>query len=186
MGVLYGFLVLVEMVVCALLIIVIFMQKTKGGMGGTAFGGGAGEAIFGSRMGNVLTKSTVVLGVVFLLNTLLLTVLTTQRGLGGGSVMEAAARRPAAQQPQQQPMPGLGDDPAAWMDMDMQPAADVPVPMDIPVTPVETDPEDVIQIPPAVEMVVPEGVEDAEPVVLPDYDIEPSAVPEGPDPDLGE
>ena len=79
MSIIYGFLLLVEAVVSALLIGVIFLQKTKGGMGGTAFGGGMGEAIFGSRMGNVLTKSTVVLGVIFLMNTILLTMLTARR-----------------------------------------------------------------------------------------------------------
>jgi preprotein translocase subunit SecG len=79
MSIIYGFLLLVEALVSALLIGVIFLQKTKGGMGGTAFGGGMGEAIFGSRMGNVLTKSTVVLGVIFLINTILLTMLTARR-----------------------------------------------------------------------------------------------------------
>jgi len=80
MAIIYGFLILVEAVVSALLIGVIFLQKTKGGMGGSAFGGGMGEAIFGSRMGNVLTKVTVVLGVIFLVNTILLTMLTARRG----------------------------------------------------------------------------------------------------------
>ena len=148
MGVLYGFLILVEIVVCALLIVVIFMQKTKGGMGGSAFGGGAGEAIFGSRMGNVLTKSTVVLAVIFLLNTLILTVLSTQRIGVTDSVMEGAARRPVS--PQQQPGAVPGPAPATdWMDMDMQPAAEVP--LHIPVSGVEVDSEDVIQIPGAEE-----------------------------------
>ena len=147
MGVLYGFLIFVEIVVCALLIVVIFMQKSKGGMGGSAFGGGAGEAIFGSRMGNVLTKSTVVLGIIFLLNTLLLTVLTTQRGLGGVSVMEGAAPRPVQQQQQRTapgPAPAAGAD---WADGEMQPAGDVPDTVDMPVPTVEADAEDVIQIP---------------------------------------
>ena len=71
MTVIYGFLIVLEALVSALLICVIFLQKTKGGMGGTAFGGGVGEAIFGSRMGNVLTKATVVLAVIFLANTMI-------------------------------------------------------------------------------------------------------------------
>ena len=172
MGVLYGFLVLVEMVVCALLIVVIFMQKSKGGMGGSAFGGGAGEAIFGSRMGNVLTKSTVVLGIIFLFNTLFLTVLTTQRGLVG-SVMEGAPRRPAAQQP---PAPGPGAGMDDWTEMDMPSAGDVAVPMDMPSLPEDMDADEVIQVPavpqPEVDAPVatPDVVEDVEMPVLPDED----------------
>ena len=189
MGVLYGFLILVEILVCALLIVIIFMQKSKGGMGGSAFGGGAGEAIFGSRMGNVLTKSTVVLGIVFLLNTLVLTVLTTQRSGFGGSVMEGpAGRTPSgAQQPG---MPGPGAEAADWMDMELQPAGDMALPVEIPLRAEDIEAEEAIQIAPTAGMdipaVVPEAVDGAEPVVVPDYDVEPSAVPEGTDPDLGE
>ena len=79
MTVIYGFLIVLEALVSALLIGVIFLQKSKGGMGGAAFGGGVGEAIFGSRMGNVLTKATVVLAVIFLANTIVLTMLTARR-----------------------------------------------------------------------------------------------------------
>ena len=109
MSIIYGFLVLVEAIVCALLVGVILLQKSKGGMGGAAFGGGMGEAIFGSRMGNVLTKTTVILGGVFLFNTLLLTVLTARRGGSGASVtdsglIEQSAPAPVAQQPVAQPM----------------------------------------------------------------------------------
>jgi len=78
MSILFAFLILVEAVTSFLLIGIIFLQKTKGGMGG-AFGGGMGEAIFGSRMGNVLTKGTAILGVVFLVNTTLLAYLTANR-----------------------------------------------------------------------------------------------------------
>ncbi len=88
MGFIYGLLIVFEALLSLLLIAIIFMQKTKGGMGGSAFGGGAGEAIFGSRMGNVLTKATVVLGGIFLLNTVVLTILTA-RQKGGGSVMDS-------------------------------------------------------------------------------------------------
>lgn len=96
MGFFYGFLIVFEGLLSLMLIAIIFMQKTKGGMGGSAFGGGAGEAIFGSRMGNVLTKATVVLGGIFLLNTILLTILTARQE-GGGSVMDAVV--PSAPQP---------------------------------------------------------------------------------------
>ena len=66
-------LIVVEVVCSALLIGVILIQKTKsGGLGGLAFGSGVGETLFGSRTGNVLTRATVILASVFLLNTLFL------------------------------------------------------------------------------------------------------------------
>ena len=106
MGFIYGVLIVFEALLSALLIAIIFMQRTKGGMGGSAFGGGAGEAIFGSRMGNVLTKATVILGSIFLFNTILLTIMTARRGDHGGSVMDRVDAVPA---PMQQPtMPESG------------------------------------------------------------------------------
>ena len=55
---------------CSILLIgVILLQRTKGQGMGLAFGGGMGESLFGANMGNVLTKTTVIIGIVFLLNT---------------------------------------------------------------------------------------------------------------------
>lgn len=97
MQILIGFLYFVEVVVCFLLGGVILLQKPKdGGMGGI-IGGGMGEALFGAQMGNVLTKTTIILGVIFLGNTLVLSRLTSH---GGNSVMEGA-RSPAPAAAQQ-------------------------------------------------------------------------------------
>ncbi len=66
-------LLLVVESLCALLLIgLILLQKAKGEGLGMAFGGGTGEALFGARAGNVLTKMTVTLGITFLVTTLLL------------------------------------------------------------------------------------------------------------------
>lgn len=43
-----------------------------------AFGGGMGESLFGSHIGNVLTKTTIILGIVFLVNTTILAMLGTK------------------------------------------------------------------------------------------------------------
>lgn len=79
MGILHVILILVEVITCLLLMGVILLQKSKGGGLGTALGGGASDAIFGSRTGNVLTKITVTLAIVFLANTALIGVLYTHR-----------------------------------------------------------------------------------------------------------
>jgi preprotein translocase subunit SecG len=65
-------LVLIEAVVSLMLIGVILIQRTKSQGLGMALGGQMGEALFGARMGNVLTRATVILGIVFLVNTTLL------------------------------------------------------------------------------------------------------------------
>jgi preprotein translocase subunit SecG len=81
MSILIGFLIVVEIIVSILLILVILVQPSKsGGLGGAAFGagGGVGEQLFGARTGNVLTKATIVLASIFLLNTLLLAFLYSQ------------------------------------------------------------------------------------------------------------
>lgn len=65
-------LVLIEVVVSLLLIGVILMQRAKSQGLGMALGGQMGEALFGARMGNVMTRVTVILGIIFLVNTTLL------------------------------------------------------------------------------------------------------------------
>ena len=72
MSILIGFLYVVEVLVCILLAMVVMLQKPKeGGLGG-AFGGGMLEASLGADAGNVLIRTTAILGAIFLLNTLVL------------------------------------------------------------------------------------------------------------------
>lgn len=63
-----------EAVVCLLLIGIVLIQRSKGQGMGLNFGGGA-EAVFGAQMGNVLTRTTVILGIIFIVNTTLLVIL---------------------------------------------------------------------------------------------------------------
>ncbi len=79
MAFLRSFLLIVEVLCSVLLIALILMQRSKSEGLGTAFGGGMGESLFGSRAGNVLSKMTVILGIVFLVNTLILGILYTAR-----------------------------------------------------------------------------------------------------------
>lgn len=125
-GFLYGFLVFIEIVSALLLIGIILLQKTKDEGLGLAFGAGVGETLFGSRAGNVLTKITVTLAGLFLLNTLAIGYIAAGR-VGTGSVVD---RLPVQQSVpvQAAPMgipPGSGD--AAPVQM---PAA--PAPQEIP------------------------------------------------------
>jgi preprotein translocase subunit SecG len=57
---------------CSLALIgLILLQKSKSEGLGLAFGGG-GDSLLGARAGNVLTKATVWIGILFLANTLIL------------------------------------------------------------------------------------------------------------------
>ena len=72
-------LIVVELLCSILLIGVILLQRTKGQGVGLAFGSGMGESLFGSQVGSVLTRTTVILAIVFLVNTTLLAVLGSSR-----------------------------------------------------------------------------------------------------------
>ena len=62
--------IVIEVVTALLLVGIILLQKSKGEGLGLAFGAGAGESLFGARAGNVLTRATVILGIVFMANSL--------------------------------------------------------------------------------------------------------------------
>ena len=77
MNIVIAVLYVVEVLVCLMLALVVMLQKPKeGGLGG-AIGGGMLEASLGADAGNVLIKTTAVLGAVFLLNTLVLARMTS-------------------------------------------------------------------------------------------------------------
>ena len=87
MDILFRILIALEAIVCLLLIGIVLIQRSKGQGVGLSFGGGA-EAVFGAQMGNVLTRATVVLAVIFLVNTAILAIMKpTSRG---GSLAERA------------------------------------------------------------------------------------------------
>ncbi|HMP77226.1 MAG TPA: preprotein translocase subunit SecG [Kiritimatiellia bacterium] len=103
MGILRILLILVEVVTCLLLVGVILLQKSKSEGLGLAFGAGVGETLFGSRAGNVLTKITVTLALVFLVNTALLGMVFTHRT--ERSIIDQRVGSAPAMQPQAAPAP---------------------------------------------------------------------------------
>jgi preprotein translocase subunit SecG len=123
MPILIGFLYVVEVLVCILLAMVVMLQKPKeGGLGG-AFGGGMLEASLGADAGNVLIRTTAILGVIFLLNTLVLARLTStvhSRSLMAREAEPVAETAPAL--PAAPELPAVPEAPAATE----APAASVP------------------------------------------------------------
>lgn len=101
MSIFIGVLYVVEVLVCLLLALVVMLQKPKeGGLGG-AIGGGMLEASLGADAGNVLIKTTAILGAIFLANTLVLARLTST--VHARSVMNADPE-PAAEQAPELPL----------------------------------------------------------------------------------
>jgi preprotein translocase subunit SecG len=90
-------LTIVEVVVCLMLIGLVLIQRSKGEGLSVAFGGGMGESIFGGNVGSVVTRATVVLGLVFLVNTIVLTLVMSKARSGRiGSVMDEVPRAPVS------------------------------------------------------------------------------------------
>ena len=105
MSILIGFLYVIEVVVCLLLAGIILLQKPKeGGLGGV-IGGGMAEAAFGADAGNVLIKGTIILGTVFLLNTLALARFTST--VHSKSVMNSVEAPAPVQQAPAMPAPEM-------------------------------------------------------------------------------
>lgn len=130
MTIFIGFLYVVEVVVCILLGMVVMIQKPKeGGLGG-AIGGGMMEAALGADAGNVLIRTTAILGAVFLLNTLVLARLTStvhSRSLMAREAEPVVETTPAAPEAPAIPeAPALPEAPIA--EAPAAPAAPAPAP----------------------------------------------------------
>ena len=127
MDILIGFLIVAEIIVSIMLILVILVQPSKsGGLGGAAFGGGGGmgEQLFGARTGNVLTKATIILASIFLLNTLLLAYLYSRNDPVIQAVPAAEISAPQGEGMQEEG--GVPDIPAANDVMDEAEEAPAP------------------------------------------------------------
>jgi len=100
------FLLIVHVLVCIFLILIVLLQSGKGAEMGAAFGGSS-QTLFGSRgAATFLNKLTTVAAIVFMITSLLLTMITTK----GSSVIQnvpaeqgKAAPVQLPQQPQQVP-----------------------------------------------------------------------------------
>ena len=80
---LYKFFLFLHIIVSALMVVVILLQSSKGGgLAGSAFGGGGGSMSFLGARGTAtfLSRATAVLAIIFMLNSLSLSLLL--RGIG--------------------------------------------------------------------------------------------------------
>ena len=89
MAVIRTLLIILEAACSLALIGLILLQKSKGGGLGLAFGGGGNDSLLGAHAGNVLTRATVIIGIVFLANTLILGIMFS--GSADQSLMDKVA-----------------------------------------------------------------------------------------------
>ncbi|MDD4735979.1 MAG: preprotein translocase subunit SecG [Kiritimatiellae bacterium] len=120
-------LISIEAIVSLLLIGIILLQKSKSEGLGMAFGSGMGETLFGSRAGNVLTKGTVILTVVFIVTTIALGIVfsgdtQSKSLLGAPEAVPVQQAAPMQSSPMAQQMPAAVPAPVAVAPMEAQQA----------------------------------------------------------------
>src|SRR5215510_9353011 len=104
MSILIGFLTVVLVLDCLFIILLVLIQlpKKEAGMG-TAFGGGATDALFGAGTGTALTKMTKYSAAIFFVIALTLTVLNNARARQRGDLIQKAIQKEAAKEPEAAP-----------------------------------------------------------------------------------
>jgi preprotein translocase subunit SecG len=84
-----GFFLAIHIIAAFFLIIVILLQQTKGGGLASVFGGGGGSMFGGRGAAPFLTKTTVILGVIFVVTSLSLTFMSARRATLESAVEKA-------------------------------------------------------------------------------------------------
>ncbi len=90
----FDILIIVYVIVCIALIVIVLLQSGKGdGLAGVFGAGGGSQTLFGSRTGDVLTKSTTALAILFMVLSLALAFLSGHRGQTISEEAEMIGRR---------------------------------------------------------------------------------------------
>lgn len=127
MTILYNILVAVEVIISIMLIGIVLIQRTKGQGAGLSFGNGA-EAIFGAQMGNVLTRTTVILGILFLINTTILAMVHPEAKASASALDQALAKQEQAAVATEAPAAEVSaEDAKALLETVETPAVEAPV-----------------------------------------------------------
>ena len=76
----YTFLIIVHVFVCLVLIAVVLLQAGRGGGFSEMMGGSQPQSIFGTQTNTFMTRATEVCAILFIVTSLSLGILSTQRG----------------------------------------------------------------------------------------------------------
>ena len=103
----YIFLLVIHVAVCLILIFVVLLQAGRGGGFSDMMGGGQPQSLFGTQTNAFMVKATEVCAVIFIITSLSLAIMSTQRGkslVTKEQFMKALqAKVPAVPQPPQAP-----------------------------------------------------------------------------------
>jgi preprotein translocase subunit SecG len=129
-------LIAVHIIVCIALIMIVLLQTGKGADMGAAFGGGSSQTLFGSGGASTfLSKATTVAAIIFMLTSLILAYVSTNRsGKSVVSDIKPPVTQPAAQPETTAPPATEAQSPAAE-------SKDQPAPAEEPAKPAEAQPE---------------------------------------------
>ena len=95
----YQILLVVHVILVLALIGSVLLQRSEGGALGMGGGGGAGGGLMSGRaQANLLTRATTVLAALFMVSSMALTMMVTDRD-GGESIVEQIQSAPADQAP---------------------------------------------------------------------------------------
>ncbi len=97
---------IIHILVCAFLIIVVFLQSGQSADIAAAFGGMGSQTAFGPRgASTILTKATTWAAVIFMLTSITLSIYASRRSNSSSSVLGNVKSQPAQTQPQKAPAP---------------------------------------------------------------------------------
>ncbi|MBN2190020.1 MAG: preprotein translocase subunit SecG [Candidatus Aureabacteria bacterium] len=103
----FTFLLSVHVLLCIALVIIVLLQAGKGqGLAGLFGAGGGTQTIFGSRAGDILTKFTTIVAILWMLISVSLAVMSSKRSGTFASKIEAEAAKTANEVPLQQDSQG--------------------------------------------------------------------------------
>src|SRR5215213_9431245 len=118
---------------CLLLLMVVLLQQGKGGDIASAFGGGGSQTAFGARAGaTVLTRATAVLGAIFMIGAVILSIVgrpgsgSLMRGTAAPPTQTAPATTPVAQPPLEPTKPAPQQQPTALPQPETKPGTQKP------------------------------------------------------------
>jgi preprotein translocase subunit SecG len=94
MSIILSILIAIHVLVCALMILVVLMQRPRSEGLGSAFGGGITDNVFGSQTTNVLARFTTWMGIAFFSITLLLSILTAKANSGKSAIQKKLLSEP--------------------------------------------------------------------------------------------
>jgi preprotein translocase subunit SecG len=96
---LHWFLIVVQLISAVFIVVLVLLQRGKGAEAGAGFGAGASGTVFGARgASTALSRATAILAAIFMLNSVVLTYMSTRAHARHSTILDLAgeSKAPAA------------------------------------------------------------------------------------------